>query len=424
MPPRIAALLVIALTAFAAARVAMPFDAARPLLALAPPELKSADAQQFATWTRNQDKAIRARLEQGDLDSMVNLLLFGTSFTTQPRMTIENLAAETRAGLLRARLADLQAALAKTDASPRLQFVRDLLRARRLDPASQPAGAYILDNLQRVLKERIEINQKIEAQDSANNAFSTRGVSLDTTIFPNYAIDAALGEAQSKGLLQSVARAAILGPGLDFIDKDSGFDYYPLQTLQPFALSDSLASRKLGNPKITILDISSRVRFHILGAIRNAKPYVIQLPRNKTPWLPAALEYWKHFGDALALPAPALDPPANVTGVETRAVRFPTATVLALDAEDVNIVTQRLTLPDAQRYDLMVATNILVYYTPFEQALALANIAAMLKPGGLLLTNDELPAHAAIPMRLAGRTEVEYTAQPRRGDTVFMYRKE
>ena len=84
-----------------------------------------------------------------------------------------------------------------------------------------------------------------------------------------------------------------------------------LQTLQPFALADSLAARKLGQPKITILDISPRVRFHILGAIRNAKPYVIQLPRNKTPWLPGALEYWKHFGDALALPAPAIAPPAN-----------------------------------------------------------------------------------------------------------------
>ena len=403
----------------------MPFDAARPLLEmLGPPELRAANASRFSTWTRDQDRAIRGRLELGDLDSMVNLLLYGTSFTTQPRMTIENLTAEIRAGLLRARLADFQAELAKAAPNPRFQFIRDLLRTKSFDPASQAAGTYILDNLQRVLRERIEINQNIEARDSASSAFSARGVSLDTTIFPNYAIDVALGEAQSKGLLKSVARAAIVGPGLDFIDKDSGFDYYPLQTLQPFALADSLTGRKLGQAKITILDISPRVRLHVASARRDAKPYVIQLPRNKTPWLPGALEYWKHFGDALAFPAPAIEPPASVTSIETRAVRFPAATVLALDTEDVNIVTQRLSLGAAERYDLMVATTILVYYSPFEQALALANIATMLKPGGLLLTNDELPTHASVPMRLAGRVEVLYTEQPRRGDTVFVYRRD
>ncbi len=428
MPSRLAALLLIAVAAFAAARVATPFDAVRPILEqLAPAELKSADAAQFAAWAREKDTAIRARLEQGDLDSMVNLLMFGTSFTQQPRMTIENLAAETRAGLLRARLSDLVAALNKPGTNGRLMAVRDLLQKRNLVPNSPATGTFILDNLQRVLKERVEIGQKIDAQDSANNAFSARGVSLDTTIFPNFAIDSALAELQAKGRLKAVARAAILGPGLDFIDKESGFDYYPLQTLQPFAVADSLARLKLGTPKLTILDISPRVRNHIRGATdnaRNRRAYEIQLPRNMaTPWLPGVLDYWKHFGDALALPAQAIPTPANLANVDTRAVRFPSATVLTLDTADVNIVSQRLNLPAAERYDLVVATNILVYYTPFEQALALANIASMLEPGGLLLTNDELPTPASVPMKLVTRTEVLYTDQPPRGDTVFTYQR-
>ena len=307
-------------------------------------------------------------------------------------------------------------------------FVHDLLQKKGFDPGSQPTGTFILDNLQRVLKERIEINQKIETQDSSNNVFSSRGVSLDTTIFPNYAIHTALREAQSQGALKSVARAAIIGPGLDFIDKESGFDYYPLQTLQPFALADSLAGLKLGQPKITILDISFRVRSHMEVARRNAQTrqsYVIQLPRNTNiPWLRGVLDYWKNFGDALAMPAPAITTPANLPDVDARAVRFPTATVLAMDTADVNIVSQRLNLPAAERYDLVVATNILVYYTPFEQALALANIAAMLKPGGLLLTNDELPTPESVPMKLANRTEVLYTDQPSKGDTVFAYKRQ
>lgn len=428
MPSRIAALLLIAVAAFAAARVATPFDAARPILEqFAPPELKSADATQFAAWAREKDAAIRARLEQGDLDSMVNLLMFGTSFTGQPRMTIENLAAETRAGLLRLRLADFVAALNKPGSNGRLIGVRDWLRKRHLEPTNPATATFILDNLQRVLKERIEINQNIAAQDSANNAFSARGVALDTTIFPNFAIDSALADLQSKGLLKPVARAAILGPGLDFIDKESGFDYYPQQTLQPFAVADSLARLKLGEPKITILDISPRVLDHIRGAALNARTrhaYEIQIPRNtQTPWLPSVLDYWKHFGDALALPAQAIPIPPSLQDVDTRAVRFPTSMVLSLDVADLNIVSQRLNLAAAERYDLVVATNILVYYTPFEQALALANIAAMLKPGGLLLTNDELPTPATVPMQLATRLEVAYTDQPRRADTVFAYQR-
>ncbi len=247
-------------------------------------------------------------------------------------------------------------------------------------------GPFILEHLQRVLKEKIEINGRIAEQDSSANAFSTRGVSLDTTILPNYAIDAALRDLKTDGLLRSVTRAAIVGPGLDFIDKESGFDYYPLQTLQPFAVHDSLTRLELStNPRITILDISPRVLSHI-ASLRTRDSYTIQLPRNASaPWTPAALEYWRTFGPAPVDPIPT---PASLTNVETRAVRFAAPAVRALDSADLNIVSQRLDLNAAEKFDLVVATNILVYYDPFEQALALANIAAMLKPGGFLLTND------------------------------------
>jgi hypothetical protein len=40
-----------------------------------------------------------------------------------------------------------------------------------------------------------------------------------------------------------------------------------------------------------------------------------------------------------------------------------------------------------------------------------------------LLTNDELPMPASVPMKLVTRTEVLYTDQPPRGDTVFTYQR-
>ena len=396
--------------AVAAERVATPYESIRGVLQqLGPAELKSGNARAFSAWAKEKDAAIRARLGQGDLDSAVNLLLFGTSFTTQPRMTMENFAAETRAGVLRARVDDLLKAVANPGGNERLAFLRTLL-------AGKNGGAFLLENVQRVLKERIEINSRIAQQDSADNAFSSRGVSLDTTILPNYAIDTALREIQSRGLMRSVGRAAIIGPGLDFIDKESGFDFYPLQTLQPFAVHDSLRRLGMGNAGITILDISPRVIAHI-ASLRTRTSYTIQLPRDTTrQWTPAAVEYWRTFGpeavDAILAP---------LKGVETRAARFP---VPVIDAVDLNIVGQQLRLKAEEKFDLIVATNILVYYDPFEQALALANIAAMLKPGGLLLSNDQLPVAPSVPMRLVGQTAVTYSDQPLIVDAVYWYQRD
>src|SRR5678815_5941228 len=58
---------------------------------LLPAELRNSNQEKWRAWSQRQDKAIRARLQQGDLDSMVNLLLYGTSFTKQPRIKVEAL---------------------------------------------------------------------------------------------------------------------------------------------------------------------------------------------------------------------------------------------------------------------------------------------------------------------------------------------
>ena len=66
------------------------FATAKPVLeALAselPPQLKEPNEGKWKAWAQHEDNVVRTRLEQGALDSMINLLLFGTSFTTQPRV--------------------------------------------------------------------------------------------------------------------------------------------------------------------------------------------------------------------------------------------------------------------------------------------------------------------------------------------------
>ncbi len=212
---------------------------------------------------------------------------------------------------------------------------------------------------------------------------------------------------------------AVIGPGLDFIDKNeqSAYDYYPQQTLQPFALYDSLVRLKLAKANavsMSIFDISSRVLEHIQRARQRAHQdmgYVIQLPRDVArPWPPDLIDYWNSLGDKVGTTIEPITPPRIFPGLETRAVRIRADVVLACKPINLNIVLERLNLPLADQFDLMVGTNIFVYYDAFEQTLALENAGAMLKPGSLLLTNDRLPVVPGGSMRLAGITMVQFDA--------------
>src|SRR6202521_5802562 len=108
-------ILTAALSVLAAGRAFTSYASVKPILDQQrdqlPPELNNADPAKWTAWSQRQDKAIRARLQQGDLDSMVNLLLYGTTFTKQPRIKVEDLTEASKAGTLRARGDDLVAGL-------------------------------------------------------------------------------------------------------------------------------------------------------------------------------------------------------------------------------------------------------------------------------------------------------------------------
>jgi predicted TPR repeat methyltransferase len=63
---------------------------------------------------------------------------------------------------------------------------------------------------------------------------------------------------------------------------------------------------------------------------------------------------------------------------------------------NVNIVTERL---DGEAFDLVIATNVFVYYDALEQALAMSNVEAMLKPGAFLLANFSAPPLTSVTLR-------------------------
>jgi hypothetical protein len=453
-----------ALGVLAADRAFTSYGSVKPVLDapsdLLPAELRNPNEAKWRAWSQRQDKAIRARLQQGDLDSMVNLLLYGTSFTKQPRIKVESFTEASKAGILRARVDDLVAGLRSPGDNERLTFLNGLLRSQGIDPSSPgETGVFIYNNLGRVLQEistlakRGEEAKRLVKPDAVQpdavpdpsaifnwrpGLFHDRGVSLDTGIFPNFSIEQALRDLKNRGVLREgqVARVAVIGPGLDFSDKNeqASFDYYPQQTLQPFALYDSLVRLGLARANavsMSIFDISARVIDHIQRARERARSnripntgYVIQLPREVAdPWPPDLIAFWRSLGDRVGAEVAPITPPnvfqgPNGQSLDTRAVRIRPDVVLNCQPVDLNIVLERANLAEADRFDLMVGTNIFIYYDAFERSLALENAGAMLKRGGLLLTNDRLPEVPGGSMRQSGLTDVQYNH-----DSVGWYQK-
>jgi SAM-dependent methyltransferase len=279
--------------------------------------------------------------------------------------------------------------------------------------------------------------------------FRDRGLSTDSSLRVDFVLERALAAVRERGVLERPAeRVAVVGPGLDFVDKAQGHDLYPVQMIQPFALADSLQRVGLAvRPSVTAFDISARVLDHLRDARQRARQgksyrWNLVLERNR-PGLevdPEFVEYWRRTGDRLGTAVPAVPPPQH-HGVQVRAIDVRPEVVLAVEGVDLNIVLERLSTPGPKgpeaplnlnldgRFDLIVATNVLVYYEPFEQALAVTNMARMLRSGGLLLANQPVPLPAAwglspvLIMSVVLDRVQSANGSHERGDAVYVYRK-
>jgi len=423
------------------------FATAKPVLeALAselPPQLREPNEGKWKAWAQHEDNFVRARLEQGALDSMINLLLFGTSFTTQPRVITMR---DFEDPVVQARVTDLLEALRNPGNNERIIFLRNLLRSRGVDPnssvGSEKTKNFVLENLRRVVQEQNTIRKQFDQAGSESNqevglsersrVFRDRGISVDTTILSSFGIDGALRDIKERAVLPkgSITRVAVIGPGLDFTDKGFGYDFYPLQTLQPFAVYDSVVRLGLAEPgmiEVTAFDISQEVLEHLRRArdrAENGENYVVQLPRESWPWAPEAVQYWRSFGSEIGTPVAPIQPPPALEGLETRAVAIRPEVVLSCKPVDLNVVFEQFDRSATRPFDLIIATNVFLYYDTFEQALALRNISTLLKPGGFFLTNDWLPHVHQIPMRSTGYTPVRYGESGDWGDNVFWWQRQ
>jgi hypothetical protein len=392
------------------------------------------DAAEWPQWISAADRATRARVMQGVEASLVNLLLFGTSFTSQPRVTARQLKAEEINRAVSARLDDFARALAQPAANERL-----LVAGRALKGAGT-VRAQLLSMIDRSMKENETYARLIEKAQALGDPslefaerstmYRERGLAPDTSVRVNFAVEEALKRVYPDGgARRAVRRVAIVGPGLDFADKQEGFDFYPLQTIQPFALIDSLLRLDLADPgalEITTLDLSEQINGHITRAAERARsgsPYVMHLPLDgQVAWSPALLTYFKTFGSSIGSPVPVTIPP-GVGLLRLRALSVRPQIVQRVDARDVNVTAQRLELGEEDRFDLIVGTNIFLYYDRLQQGLAMTAIAGMLRPGGVLLSNNALVEVPAVGMRSVGYAKTLYSNRDEDGDVIIWYQK-
>ena len=426
------------------------FDAAQPVLKgmsdSLPADLKTAgplDATKWSAWVRAQDREIRSRLDRGEEDTLTNLLRFGVTFTKEYRIDDDYLARFGDSSLVNAfadnRANDLVRALAAPNSPERMAEMRAFLEKHGFSLKTPSARAavkkYLLGNLARMRDEFLKYRAQTK-DEKRFQLFQERGISLDTNLWPDYQLDEHFRNMAEKGLLKpgSIRRVAIVGPGLDFANKEAGSDFYPPQTVQPFAVLDSLFRLGVADAvtvELYTLDISQDVNLHLTRARKNAalgRSYVAQLPWNterpmSDEYRASFIAYWQRLGDKIGNPVAPIPVPGNAAPTKTRAVKIRPEIVRRITAYDMNIVYQRFVLSEEQQFDLVIGTNIFVYYGGFEQSLARANTAAMLKSGGYLVSNDKLPDTVPSGLTDILDTPVVSSLQPLVKDVVFCYRR-
>ncbi|MFZ0661740.1 MAG: hypothetical protein WAM66_03540 [Acidobacteriaceae bacterium] len=390
------------------------FEQAKVVLTKMPSAIspKIQDAAQWSAWVRSEDGKIRHRLVRGEEDTLTNFLRSGVTFTSEPRISNRELLSYGQNAIVTARAGiranDLIHAMSSEEAvarNERVAHMRAFLKSKSFSFATptdrEKIRTYLLHNLARMRDEFLKYVNEPKGTNTFE-MFKNRGISLDTNLYPDFLIDQHLRHMIQSGLLRpgSVHHVAIIGPGLDFSNKEAGNDFYPPQTVQPFAVLDSLIRLGLSDPatvELDTLDVSPEVNFHIARARQAAmkgKPYVVQLPwSSRAAFAPEYhaefSDYWKHLGDKIGVQIAPIPVPAGVVpGTETRAVKVRPEIVDRITPINLDIVCQTLPHP---KYDLVIETNVFVYYDDLELSLARVNVEHMLKPGGFLIANDKLP---------------------------------
>ena len=408
----------------------------------------------FAGYVDQLDRTHAQRVREGDLDHLVFYLLQSTHFTRQPglepalsaRAVVDALPPAERATYLqqgggdfarvpaavRARARDLLRALDSRDRDPRIVYFRQLADAAL--PHGDGREAALLREYLRAM--RFLYQKEFVAQRAPDAAgavvalYRTRGLSTDTAVEAGYLVHLGLGVVKSLEPDRRLRRVLIVGPGLDLAPRTALIDAAAPESYQPWAVIDALVElglARLDDLDVVAADINPRVVDH-LRREREAPPSLrLMSGLLQTGELSLENDYREYFarlGNAISA---SREPVTDPNGRLTKVVRVQPAAAHVLSAAPLDIVTERLLQTP---FDLVIATNILPYFDDTELALAIANIAAMVSPGGVLLHNEprstlrELADAAGMPLVQSRQAPIARVAgAPPLADTVWIHRR-
>ncbi|HXW04275.1 MAG TPA: hypothetical protein VD833_03510, partial [Vicinamibacterales bacterium] len=386
----------------------------RPML-----EKRGLTAASFAGYVDDLHRTHAARVREGDLDHLVFYMLQSRRFTDVPplepalsaKRLVERLDDPAREAFLRnpqtataqveppvrLRAAALLDAFAAGSRDARLHYFRELVASAFPDAASRQTALVreYLRVMRFVYEKEFVVPRSSGAPDAVAALYRERGLSTDTAIEAGYLVSIGLGVARSLDPGFRVRRALVIGPGLDLAPRMAMLEEGPPESYQPWAIVDELVALRLSTLdglELVAADINPRVVSHLARA-REAPPSLLLLTGvAQTGDVRLAADYRDYFaglGRAISAPGSPPGPLDVLNGHLRKTVRVSPAAAQVLRPEALDIVVERLQGP---AFDLIVATNILPYFDDTELALALANIAAMLAPGGVFLHNEPRPA--------------------------------
>jgi hypothetical protein len=383
----------------------------------------------------------RTRVRQGDMEHLIYYLLQSTHFTRLPPIEPALSARETlgRSGggpqnagplppAVSARVLAFLEAVDSSDRDPRLAYFRTLLaETAGADRRATLSGEYL-----RVMKFLYDKEFFSRGRPDATAAlYRTRGLSTDTAVEAGYSVQVGLGVLKALEPSRRIRRVLIVGPGIDLAPRTGMLEVGAPESYQPWAVIDALVGlglSSLDDLEVVGADINPRVVDHLRAARQSPPMLRLVSGLAETPGVafsPDYREYFAGLGRSVGrIRQGGKAPPGHLA----KTVSVGAKAAAALRAEPLNIVTERL---DGERFDLVIATNILPYFEHVELLLALANISSMLSPGGVLLHNEVRPglpedaAAAGLPVEQSRQVIVATVkGAPPLVDTVWLHRKD
>jgi hypothetical protein len=420
------------------------------------------DERSFEAFRQDHERRTQARVVEGDLDALVYYALQSTAFTKLPpvepalsaKAFVEGLDVETRRRFLsgetiasarvpapvRQRLEALLPALREPPPRSRLEYLRDILQ-RQPKMGSGPEDVLLAQYVRamRFLYEKEFVAQRTGGADAVATLYRERGLSTDTAVEAGYVVHVGLATLKALDPSRRIRRVLIIGPGFDLAPRTGLIEAGPPESYQPYAVVDSLLSIGLARLEDLVVvgaDVNPRVVDHLEGAgTHDVSGVSMTLVTGVGDAGAVTLQedyrqYFNDIGRSIGVPLTAPVLPARYDGHLRKALRVRADVRRVVSGVGLDIATDRVTLVGGGTFDLVVATNVLPYVDDTLLTMALANIAAMLEPGGAFLHNEsrrllgEVTSELDLPLQQA-RTGVIATVRgaPPLSDAVLIHEK-